>query len=82
MMGKLLILALVVVLALWPLFGRRSREGSTSSRRQAGRDGPRSEAMVKCAHCGVHLPRGEALAARGRHYCSLEHRDAKVSAGR
>lgn len=33
--------------------------------------------MVACAHCGVHLPRDEALAdPHGRSYCSTAHRDA------
>ena len=32
------------------------------------------EDMVQCAHCGVHLPRGESVAAGGRFFCSTEHR--------
>ncbi len=32
--------------------------------------------MVKCAHCGLHIPADEALLHDDRHYCSPEHRDA------
>ena len=32
--------------------------------------------MVKCAHCGVHLPKGESLVAQGQVFCSAAHRDA------
>lgn len=32
--------------------------------------------MVRCAHCGVHLPSSEAIQADGRPYCSPAHRDA------
>ncbi len=32
------------------------------------------EAMVRCAHCGVHFPGAEALTLDGRDYCSEEHR--------
>ena len=33
------------------------------------------EAMVVCAHCGVHLAEADALQAPdGRHYCSEPHR--------
>ncbi|HZW87262.1 MAG TPA: PP0621 family protein [Gallionella sp.] len=32
--------------------------------------------MVKCAHCGVHLPKGESLVAQGQFFCSAAHRDA------
>ena len=45
---------------------------------------PRSEVqdfeqMVACAHCGVHLPRDEAITIDARHYCCAEHqqRDAR-----
>jgi len=34
--------------------------------------------MVACAHCGLHLPRSDALvlgnASRPAYYCSAEHR--------
>jgi len=28
---------------------------------------------VRCAHCGMHLPRSEACEAGGLAYCSDEH---------
>lgn len=31
------------------------------------------EPMVPCAHCGVHLPRSEAIAYQGLHYCRAGH---------
>lgn len=37
------------------------------------------ETMVRCQVCGVHLPGSEARYARGRVYCSDEHRDADVA---
>jgi uncharacterized protein len=33
-----------------------------------------NEDMVRCRHCGVHLPRSEALAAGDESFCSDEHR--------
>jgi uncharacterized protein len=30
--------------------------------------------MVDCSQCGVHLPVSEALEAKGRYFCSDEHR--------
>jgi uncharacterized protein len=32
--------------------------------------------MLACAHCGVHLPRDEALPGRGGVFCSEAHRAA------
>lgn len=31
------------------------------------------ENMVKCAHCAVNLPRGEAIYTQGDFYCTAEH---------
>jgi uncharacterized protein len=33
-----------------------------------------SEDMVRCARCGVHLPKSESLLAGGNFYCSEAHR--------
>lgn len=36
----------------------------------------KSTDMVRCAHCGIHIPKNEALQRDGLDYCSPEHRDA------
>jgi len=65
--GKLLLL-LVAVVVLYFLVRDfvRKRGGSASP--------PPVEAMVACAHCGINVPRSEALEAKGRFFCSEEHR--------
>jgi uncharacterized protein len=30
--------------------------------------------MVRCAVCGVHLPRSESFTSRGQYFCTDEHR--------
>ena len=72
-MLKLLIIAVAVGLLLWLLFGRASRAPRRPDKRDVGSG---AERMVACAHCGVHLPRSEALPVRGLHYCNAAHRDA------
>lgn len=37
---------------------------------------PAQADMLRCDHCGVFVPRSEAIAARGRHYCTSAHLDA------
>jgi uncharacterized protein len=66
-MGRLLVLIVLVVFAVW--FVRRAL-----SRLQPG-DKPlvKEGELVRCAHCGVHLPRSEARQAEGILYCSEEH---------
>jgi uncharacterized protein len=39
------------------------------------------KAMVRCAHCGLHLPATDAISGRGGVYCSAAHRDAAESKG-
>jgi uncharacterized protein len=70
-MIKVVIIGIAVALLLWLLFGRASRTPPGAKRDVRGG----AEEMVTCAHCGVHLPRSESLAARGLHYCSVAHRD-------
>jgi uncharacterized protein len=70
--------------------GGRDKPSNTSDKSgaaPAGSDGPRKagaagspQAMVTCAHCGVHLPRPDALAdAKGRVFCDEAHRLAGPS---
>jgi uncharacterized protein len=33
-----------------------------------------AEDMVRCAHCGVNLPRSEAIFSAGDFYCTPEHK--------
>lgn len=33
----------------------------------------RQQDMVRCEHCGIHLPANESFDNAGHHYCSEEH---------
>ncbi|MDQ5848386.1 MAG: hypothetical protein M3544_05405 [Pseudomonadota bacterium] len=66
-MGRLVVLIVLIVLAVWLV--RRAIHGKRSG--SAGV--PKNQDLVRCAHCGVHLPRAEARAASGVLYCSEEH---------
>jgi uncharacterized protein len=69
---RFLILAAAVALLLWLVFGRSRR----ARRPPAPPPSARSESMVVCAHCGIHLPASEALRLGEQAYCSAAHRDA------
>ena len=66
-LAKLIVLAAVVAAAWWLLkrYVRSLHKGAPPA--------AAPEDMVRCAHCGVHLPRSESLARDGRQYCSEEH---------
>ncbi len=77
-MGRLLILALLVGVVAWWLFSRvaRLRGDATGPGKRAAEQGTpaRPTDIVPCAHCGVHLPRAEAIADDGDFFCGEVHR--------
>jgi uncharacterized protein len=63
----LLVIGLVVVYWVFKSYKIRSRGGRSSS-------AARGEDMVRCAQCGVHVPRSESVLGDQAFYCSPEHR--------
>jgi uncharacterized protein len=71
---KLLVLLAVLAIA-WFVWRKdhRATPRTGAGERSAPPGAPQE--MVSCPVCGVHLPRGEALAGPdGALYCSAEHR--------
>ena len=69
---KFLLVLFVVVGMFWWLSGRSARQQAV--RRKAAAPKPQGPvAMVECAHCGVHLPRDEAVLAGSTPYCGQAH---------
>jgi uncharacterized protein len=70
-MGKYLLLIVGVLVVYWLVRAnlRRRRDRLDAARQ----NNAIADDMVRCADCGVHLPRGESLAVRGQFYCSAEH---------
>lgn len=66
---KYLVLLLVIVGVLWfARAGRRPKRGAEPGPPPAARP------VVSCTHCGVHLPRDEAISGAQGPYCSEAHR--------
>lgn len=61
------LLVLVVAIGVW-----RSRRAP--AQRTATPPPPAPQHMLACHHCGVHVPRAEALMQGPRAYCCAEHR--------
>ena len=87
-MRQLLLLILLLFAGSWfsrkirQAQDRAARGGSFPGAGQGGapgRDGASRERaalpepMVRCAECGVHTPKGDAIAAGGEYFCSAEH---------
>jgi uncharacterized protein len=70
-MGKLLTFIALAFVAVWLLKRALARLGG-----EAEKPAKRSEVqgdLVRCARCGLHLPRAEARESAGALYCSEEH---------
>lgn len=71
-MGKYLVLIAVALLVYW-IVRASWRRRSPGNRAKP----PAAENMVRCAECGIHLPRGESLMVRGQFYCCSEHQQRR-----
>ncbi|CAD5374169.1 conserved hypothetical protein [Rubrivivax sp. A210] len=72
-MSRLFILLALVGVALWWLFGRRREPIEPPAAKPAKPTA--AQPMLACAHCGVHVPRDDALCdSAGRAFCSEAHR--------
>ena len=66
-MSKILFIVIGLFVAYWFLKGYKKKVERRDN--VAG-----AEDMVRCAQCGVHLPRSESLTSGNAYYCSAEHR--------
>ncbi|MES9868512.1 MAG: PP0621 family protein [Sedimenticola sp.] len=65
---------LLVILGVWIvyLFARRYLTGKSDKGTKTTRP---VEKMVRCEHCGTHIPESEAVSREGKNYCCPEHAD-------
>ena len=75
-MGKLAFFLIIAVLVYW-LIKTRASEKTKEFENDEHTDSASQkslEEMVRCAHCGVHLPRSESVTSQGEFFCSNNHR--------
>ena len=75
----LVLLVVVIAIGIWRSKRRVSgtSQGSTAQSTARATALNKPQAMMECAHCGLHLPQKDAVTdAQGRHYCGAEHRQA------
>ncbi|MCK9511533.1 MAG: hypothetical protein M0R28_09930 [Pigmentiphaga sp.] len=76
-MSKVLfwVVIILAVLLVSRLLARQAvrRRADAPRRQRRGAPPARPQAMVQCAHCGVHLPATDAVKSQGRNWCSPEH---------
>ncbi|CAP44677.1 PP0621 family protein [Bordetella petrii] len=79
-MGKLLIWVIIILAVMMiarvasARAAHKRHSASQPPRAPARRPGGQPvESMVRCAHCGIHLPRSEAVLLDGKVWCSRDH---------
>ncbi len=72
-MGFRFLLLLAALAALYLVTRKLLRAGR---RPRANQSKPAAEDMVRCALCGVHVPRSQSVERLGRHFCSAQHLQA------
>lgn len=78
---KYLLLIVLLALVFFILGVKRARPPlnkghSKGQDKGPGKAEPAPQRMAVCEHCGVHLPREDALPGLGGDFCSLAHRKA------
>lgn len=73
-MKFLLVLAVVLVAFYVWRSSRKPDEGDAPPVARKPAPEPKQLEMVRCAVCGLHLPKTDAIITAGASYCSDEHR--------
>lgn len=75
---KFFLLLLLLGLVVFLLGMKHARPAQTKTPAPSAPSGPDAapQTMLRCAQCGLHLPREEALPGRGGVFCSAAHRAA------
>jgi len=68
-MTKILLIVIAFAVAFWML--RRIRRRAHDDMRPTVEPGAKD--MVRCARCGIHLPRDEGVSSQEQYFCSKEH---------
>jgi len=72
--ARLFILIGIAALFFWVIW-RYVRQKINQQPPPSGSDNsPPGEDMVRCAQCGVHLPKSESIVTQGAFFCSEAHR--------
>jgi uncharacterized protein len=78
-MLRVILLTLGIAALVWLLRRAFVSDADRGQRGERESEDDAADELVRCAHCGVHVPRIDAQTQDGRHFCSREH--ARLGAG-
>lgn len=73
-MGKLIFYIMIAALIYWIIKNCQPKEDKIETPAEPIED------MVSCTHCGVHLPKSEAISSdHNQYFCCNEHQNLHIS---
>lgn len=72
-MSRILFILVLLVVGFLLLKSWRRRQNLSQQHKQSSGKIDKNTRMVRCLHCGLHIPDVEAVSQGGKHFCSLEH---------
>ena len=80
-MGRLFLVLVLLAVSLYvvKLIKIKLDEPSTKPKKDDSRnERVENDKMVKCLHCGLHIPENEAIKQGDKVFCSLEHAGEEI----
>ncbi len=80
-MGRLLVVLVLLAVSLYvvKLIKIKLDEPTPKLKKDSSRnESAENSKMVKCLHCGLHIPENEAIKQGDKVFCSLEHAGQEI----
>ena len=72
-MFRILFIVVLLVVGFMLLKSYQRKQLIQRRHNQAAEKITRNTRMVRCAHCGLHVPEQEAITVGGEHFCTRDH---------
>ncbi|WP_374048252.1 MULTISPECIES: PP0621 family protein [Thiothrix] len=72
-MSRIIFILVLLVVGFLLLKSWQRRQSLKQKHQQSSGKITTNTRMVRCEHCGLHVPAPEAISQGGKHFCSLEH---------
>ncbi len=72
-MSRIIFILVLLVVGFLLLKSWQRRQSLEQQHKKTAGKSLNNTRMVRCLHCGLHVPEHEAISQGGKYFCSLEH---------
>lgn len=72
-MSRILFILVLLVVGFFMLKSWQRKQQLKQQNKPSSAKITKNSRMVRCVHCGLHIPEDEAISQGGKYFCSLEH---------